>query len=192
MSCPRFYFDVGSPYAWLAAERIEELLGPVEWAPVLLGGIFAATGRSSWARTDARSHGMAEVEKRALRYELRAVKWPASWPNDGLLAMRSAAAAGHVGRGRDFALAAMRLQFAEGRALSEPDNVRAAAEHCRIHPDALLARATSHAGKADLRSRTEDALAGGVFGVPTVIAAGRLLWGEDRLDEIPRRTPPNS
>lgn len=192
MTRPAFYYDLGSPYAWLTAERIEERLGPVEWAPVLLGGLLAATGRSSWARTDARSRGMAEVEARALRRGLAPVVWPASWPNDGLLAMRAAAAAAQVGREREYALAAMRLQFTEGRALSEPRNVRRAAEVAGIDPDELLTRATSPAGKGDLRSQTDAALARGVFGVPTVIAAGELHWGDDRLDEIPRPAPSRS
>ena len=48
-----FYFDVGSPYAWLSAERLEAVLGPdVRWQPILLGGVFKATGRSSWALAD--------------------------------------------------------------------------------------------------------------------------------------------
>lgn len=189
MSRPAFYYDVGSPYAWLSAERIEGRLGPVEWAPVLLGGLFRATGRSSWARTDARERGMADVEARALRHGLGPVAWPPTWPNDGLLAMRAAAAAAHAGRARDFALAASRLQFAEGRALSEPDNVRRAATSAGLDPDELLDRATSRAGKDDLRARTDAALDRGVFGVPTVIAAGELVWGDDRLDQIPRPAP---
>ena len=152
--------------------------------PVLLGGIFAATGRSSWARTEARQRGMTEVEDRALRYGLAPVVWPATWPNDGLLAMRAAAAASHLGRGREYALCAMRLQFTRGRALSESSHVRAAAQDAAIDPDALLERALSPAGKSHLRSCTDDALARGVRGVPTVIADGRAVWGDDQLDEL--------
>lgn len=124
---------------------------------------------------------MAEVERRAGRYGLPSVVWPEPWPNDGLLAMRAAAAAAHAGRGREFALAAMRLQFTEGRALSVPGHVRAAAADGGLDPDELLARATSQAGKDDLRARTEEAIGIGVMGVPTVCVAGALRWGDDRL-----------
>ena len=65
-----FYFDLGSPYAYLAAERLERLLPePVRWQPVLLGGLFKLTGRSSWALGDyrRRQSGMAEIERRAAR-----------------------------------------------------------------------------------------------------------------------------
>ena len=68
-----FYFDVGSPYAYLAAERLPALLPePVHWQPVLLGGLFRLTGRSSWALGDYRRRqaGMAEIERRTRSYGL--------------------------------------------------------------------------------------------------------------------------
>ena len=64
-----FYFDLGSPFAYLAAERLHTLLPePVQWQPVLLGGLFRLTGRSSWALGDyqRRQAGMADIERRAL------------------------------------------------------------------------------------------------------------------------------
>lgn len=79
MPRPRFYFDLGSPYAYLAAERVDELLPePPQWQPVLLGGLFKRTGRSSWALGDHRRRqaGMAEIERRAAGYGLPAIRWP--------------------------------------------------------------------------------------------------------------------
>ena len=101
-----FYFDVGSPYAYLAAERIGTLLPePVEWRPVLLGGLFRLTGRSSWALGDYRRRqaGMANVERRARRYGLPPMCWPDPWPDDYLTAMRAVTYAFAVGRGREAA-----------------------------------------------------------------------------------------
>ena len=87
-----FYFDLGSPYAWLAAERIHQVLpvNPV-WQPILLGGIWQQTGGRSWATTERRDEGMREIEQRAERYGLLKVKWPDPWPNNGLHVMRAAA-----------------------------------------------------------------------------------------------------
>ena len=68
MPVPTFYFDVGSPYAYLASERVANVLPePVRWQPVLLGGLFKLTGRGSWALGDYRRRqaGMAEIERRA-------------------------------------------------------------------------------------------------------------------------------
>ena len=171
MDRPLFFYDLGSPYAWLTAERIDDVL-PVEaeWVPVLLGGIFKATGRSSWARTDRRAAGMAEVEERARAQGLPRVRWPDGWPDSYLHAMRVAAHADS----REFALAAFRAQFTEGLALSVPANVEAVADRAGVKP---------HLDKDGLRANTDRALALGVFGVPTIVAGGDVYWGDDRLEE---------
>ncbi len=180
------FFDVGSPYAWLAAERVEEVLGEVLWRPVLLGGIFAAVGRSSWAQTDARDGGMAEIERRALARGLPAPRWPERWPNDGLRAMRVAAWADRQGAARAFALAAMRTQFVHGLPLDEDDAIRAALETADLDPDAGLRACDDPEVKAHLRARTDDAVARGVIGVPTLAFGDRLVWGDDGLDAFAR------
>jgi 2-hydroxychromene-2-carboxylate isomerase len=96
---PVFYYDLGSPYAWLAAERMHEVLGVVPvWQPILLGGIWRQTGGRSWATTDRRDEGMREVERRARRYGLLGVRWPADWPTSTLTAMRAAVFAQQTGR----------------------------------------------------------------------------------------------
>src|SRR3954451_21672259 len=98
-SRPVFYYDLGSPYSWLAAERVNDVLGQVPvWQPVLLGGIFKTTGRSSWSLTDEREAGMREVERRAAEYGLPEVRWPDGWPGDMLTAMRAAVFAQQAGR----------------------------------------------------------------------------------------------
>ncbi|MBA3807273.1 MAG: disulfide bond formation protein DsbA, partial [Solirubrobacterales bacterium] len=59
-SSPVFYFGAMSPYSWLAAERIEQLLPEAHWRGVLAGVIFAAHGRTSWGLTEARAAGLAD------------------------------------------------------------------------------------------------------------------------------------
>jgi 2-hydroxychromene-2-carboxylate isomerase len=181
-----FYFDLGSPYAYLAAERLERTLPPpVKWQPVLLGGLFKLTGRSSWALGDParRQRGMAEVELRARRYGLPPLRWPDPWPGDYLFAMRAATAAFARGRGVPFALAAFRIAFVEGRELSRPAHVLRAADAAGLDAGELEAAATDPATKMALRRATDDAHARGVFGVPTVAVASELFWGDDRLED---------
>jgi 2-hydroxychromene-2-carboxylate isomerase len=181
---PRFYVDVGSPYAWLAAERVESVLGTdVVWEPVLLGAIFAARGSGSWSLTDARAQGIEEVERRALAYGLGPVRWPEPWPGNTLLAMRCAVAADERGAGRAFLLAALRLGFRDGRDLSDPAAVREAASTAGIEGEALLAAASSPSVKAALRERTDAAIALGVRGVPSVVVGDQAFWGDDRLED---------
>ncbi len=186
MDEPVFVFDLGSPYAYLAAERLDAVIDrPVRWHPVLLGGLFKLSGRRSWAVGDAadRRVGIAEVERRAAAYGLPPLRWPDPWPGDYLYAMRAATAAGARGRGEEFARAAFRLAFSEGRALSDPVHVLRAGQAAGIDP-AELARAVGHpAVKRELREATDRAHERGVFGVPTLIVGDKLFWGDDRLEE---------
>jgi 2-hydroxychromene-2-carboxylate isomerase len=183
-AAPRFFVDVGSPYAWLAAERVADVLGiePV-WEPVLLGGIFAARGSGSWAQTDTREAGMAEVERRAAAYGLPPVRWPEPWPGNMLLAMRAATAAAALGEARAFLLSALRLGFRDGRDLGDPAAVADAASTAGIKGEALLTAAGTPEVKAALRARTDKAIALGLRGVPTVVVGAEAFWGDDRLED---------
>ncbi|WP_372788537.1 2-hydroxychromene-2-carboxylate isomerase [Paraconexibacter sp.] len=183
------WFDVGSPYAYLALARFDDVLPGVDLVaePVLLGAVFAARGRASWATTSRRALGMQEVEQRAAAYGLPPVVWPDPWPNDGLRAMRAAVFATREGRGLAFARAAMRLAFAEGRSLSTPAAIVDAADACGLDPDATLAATRDPQVKDDLRARTERALALGVVGVPTFRVDGVNAWGDDQLELVAAR-----
>lgn len=181
---PVFYFDLGSPYAYLAAERINSLFDtPPEWQPVLLGGLFKIHGRDSWAKGPGREEGMREVERRAAEYGLPDIRWPDPWPGDGLTAMRAATYAKQIGKVVSFSLAGFRQAFAAGRDLSDPDNVMLAAAACELHPNALTKAVQSQAVKEGLRAATDEAAARGVIGVPAVVVGEAVYWGDDRLAE---------
>lgn len=184
---PAFYYDLGSPYAWLAAERVNSLFPePPVWRPILVGGLFKALGRVSWATTDARDEGMREIERRAAEYGLPEVRWPDPWPGNTLYAMRVATYATKIGKGVSFALAAFRQAFVAGRDLSDPDNVVIAAAACELHPRAVAQAAEQQSVKDALRAATEEALARGVVGVPSIAAGDQVFWGDDRLSEAAR------
>jgi 2-hydroxychromene-2-carboxylate isomerase len=183
-----FYFDLGSPYAYLTAERISALfteagLEQPAWQPILLGGLFQRFGRDSWANGPGREEGMAEVERRASAYGLPPLAWPDPWPGNTLFAMRVATFAKQTGRTVSFSLAAFRQAFAAGRDLSDPDNVLVAAAACELHPRALL-KAVQTAGVKDaLREATDRAAELGVHGVPSLLVGSEVFWGDDRLKE---------
>jgi 2-hydroxychromene-2-carboxylate isomerase len=168
------FYDVGSPYAYLAVERFEAVVGvrPV-LSPVLLGGIFKATGRSTWGRGEERAARMADIASRAVAAGLPPVVWPSNWPADYLQAMRAV-----VWAGDDFAREAMRAAFSRGADLSRIDVLR------ELGPGGLEQAIADPAVKASLRSATDRALALGVIGVPTTRVGDELYWGDDRLEEI--------
>jgi 2-hydroxychromene-2-carboxylate isomerase len=190
LTAPRatFYFDLGSPYAYLSAERISGLfteagLEQPEWQPVLLGGLFARFDRGSWSQTPSRAEGMAEVERRAAAYGLPPIQWPDPWPGNMLTAMRVATFAKQTGRTVSFSLAAFRQAFAAGRDLGDPDNVMIAGAACELHPRALLKAVETEGVKRALREATDRAGDLGVEGVPAVVVDGEVFWGDDRLEE---------
>jgi 2-hydroxychromene-2-carboxylate isomerase len=183
-----FYFDLGSPYAYLAAERISGLfteagLEQPEWQPILLGGLFQRFERGSWSETPARAEGMAEVERRAAAYGLPPITWPDPWPGNTLIAMRVATFAKQTGRTISFALSAFRQAFAAGRDLTDPDNVMIAAAACELHPRALEKAVQTETVKGALREATDRAGDRGVKGVPALVVGERVFWGDDRLEE---------
>ena len=181
---PTFYFDLGSPYAWLTAERIHHVLPVVAvWQPILLGGIWQRTGGRSWATTEKRVDGMRDVEQRAARYGLLPVRWPEPWPTSTLFAMRAATFAQQAGRTVAFSLAAFRQAFAGGKDLSQIDNVLVAAAACELHPNAVLKGIELRSTKDRLRAATEEAYERGVRGVPSVVVREEVFWGDDRLED---------
>jgi 2-hydroxychromene-2-carboxylate isomerase len=185
---PTFYFDLGSPYAYLTAERISGLfteagLEQPEWEPILLGGLFKRFDRDSWANGPGRGEGIAEVERRASAYGLPPLTWPEPWPGNTLIAMRAATFAKQTGRTVSFALAAFRQAFAAGRDLSDPDNVLIAAAACELHPNAVSKALETEAVKNALREATDRAAELNVIGVPSLVVDEEVFWGDDRLEE---------
>ncbi|MGB7588185.1 MAG: DsbA family protein [Solirubrobacterales bacterium] len=183
-----FYFDLGSPYAYLTAERISALFAEAnleqpEWQPILLGALFKRFDRDSWANGPGREEGIAEVERRASAYGLPPLAWPDPWPGNTLVAMRAVTFAKQTGRTVSFALAGFRQAFAAGRDLSDPDNVLVAAAACELHPRAVLKAVETEGIKKALRETTDRAAELGVVGVPSLVIGSEVFWGDDRLEE---------
>ena len=202
-----FYFDLGSPYAYLASERIgRQFPEPPLWQPILLGGLFKRLSTGSWALGDARATNVAEIERRARAYGLPPVVWPKPFPGNTLFAMRAATHALEAGAVEAFALTAFREAFASGRDLSLPDSVlrvaavcglavqdvRAAVESpddvlrvaagCGLAPGDVRAAVESPAVKDALHAATEHAGDLGVRGVPSLLVGSTIYFGDDRLD----------
>jgi 2-hydroxychromene-2-carboxylate isomerase len=183
-----FYFDLGSPYAYLTAERISGLFAEreveqPEWQPILLGGLFKRFDRGSWGLTPERDAGIAEVERRAGEYGLPAIRWPEPFPGNTLAAMRAATYAKQAGRTVAFTLAAFRQAFAAGRDLSDLENVLIAAAACELHPNAVTKAIETDSVKSALREATDAAGDAGVSGVPSLLVGEEVFWGDDRLAE---------
>lgn len=181
------YYDLGSPYGYLTAMRIEQVLErEVEFRPVLLGAIFNMRGRGSWSQTPARAEEMAEVERRAAGYGLPPMVWPDPWPGNGLFVMRAAIVAGQMRRGKAFALEAFRAAFQEGRDLSQLTEIDRIAVAARLDAVRVVEELSNPKVKQALVDATQAAWDAGVRGVPTVMVDGVPYYGDDQLDLVAR------
>jgi len=177
---PAFYFDLGSPEAYLAAERVLQVM-PVAtpWVPVLERDLAPA------AASDPDREAFAA---RAAAAGLQPVRWPDPFPFDSELAMLAATYARSIGRVVPFALAAFRQAFAGGRALSSDDAIVIAGSGCEMHPRALLTGSRTRATLATLASETALAAERGVTRVPAVWVpgaedgTGQVFEGVDGLE----------
>jgi 2-hydroxychromene-2-carboxylate isomerase len=162
MEQPVFLYDVGSPWCWLAGERLHSVLGLVPvWQPVLGSGLGDVD--------------RAEVELAAIAQGLPAPRWPEPFPFDSELAMRAATFAKQTGRAVAFSLAAMRQAFAGARDLSVVDNVLIAAAACELHPRAVL-KGVEMRSVIEALPRAADL---GAAALPALQVGGELVSGPD-------------
>jgi 2-hydroxychromene-2-carboxylate isomerase len=179
-----FYFDLASPLAYLAAERILHLLpGPVEWQPVLARDLPAAETFNAFRCREEEDVFRVNVARRASEFGLQPLRWPSPFPFDSTLAMRAATYAKSIGRAVPFAQAAFRQAFAGGRSLGEPDNVLIAAAACEMHPAAVLKGAELASVRAQLDAATAAAAQAGVSDVPAVRIGTHVFVGEESLQQ---------
>jgi len=187
---PIFFYDLASPYAYLAALRVDEVL-PVRprWRPVVLAALHRAHQRVPWSlREDEREPGQVAVSERGEGRGLPPMRWPPGWPAESysVLPLRAALwaldALGHD-QGKALTLALYEAEFREGRALNDLDTVLEAATRCGVAEDELRAGVQEESVKTALHSVTGEAVGMGVPGVPTVVVGEALFWGDDRLEE---------
>jgi len=183
---PVFYYDFNSPYAYLAATRVDEVLpGPVRWQPIAFAFVLVARQRTPWSmHDDTRGPGVADCERRASAYGLPPMRWPPGWPveSHSITPLRAALVADEHGLLRQFSRAAFARNFVSGEGLTRPEDVLA------VSAEAGLAEADVRDGvqspriKEALKAATDEAIELGIYGVPTVAVGAELFWGDDQLE----------
>lgn len=171
---PAFFFDLACPFSYLAAERVERLLGEVEWVPA------AGIGSDSIGNVDELR---ARAERRAAELRLPLV-WPDRFPTMTPGALRAAARATHNGSGSRFALAALRLAFCGGFDLEDPEVLAEAAAAAGVTLQECLEAAADAELDTELEATTRGLAARGVGRLPAVRVGRRFYHGEERLSEV--------
>jgi 2-hydroxychromene-2-carboxylate isomerase len=190
VTAPVFYYDFSSPYSYLAAARIDDVIPDADWRPIVFGVLIREIGKVPWSMGPGREAGVEEVERRARERGLPAVRWPPGWPVESysVLPLRAALAAGRRGRLKELSRAIYAAAFVEGRRLDEIEHVLDAGEAAGLDRDDLREAIEDEDVKAALRANTTEALERGVTGVPTVAIGESLFWGDDRLEEAAAAT----
>jgi 2-hydroxychromene-2-carboxylate isomerase len=183
---PAFYFDLRSPEAYLAAERVLQVL-PVraEWIPISSADLVGADSLEGFRCETDREAYLERIAGLAERRGLQALRWPQPFPCESAFAMRVATYAKQIGRTVPFALAAFRQAFAGGRDLGVADNVLIAAAACEMHPTAVLKGAGLRSIAERLGEATALAAARGIHDVPAVwLPGGEAFHGDEALDRV--------
>jgi 2-hydroxychromene-2-carboxylate isomerase len=175
-----FFFDLASPFTYLAAERVDRLFPGLEWRPALTEALHAGDPLSTAVEREAAS---AAAEERALALHMPLV-WPDGYPAGARVAMRVAAlAAAEGGRAAPFVLAASRLAFCGGFDLDDPEVLAEAAAAAGLGLPEVLAAAGDRSRDGEMEATALRLLAQGATRLP-VLRAGRTLYcGEDRIAE---------
>jgi len=175
---PAFYYDLSSPEAYLAAERIVGVLGTVpEFVPVAFGG------PDGFRCAEELEIYRADVERRAAAYGVMPLRWPPELPPDSSWAMLVATYAKQGGRVVAYSMAAFRQAFAAGRDLGDRDTVLIAGAACELHPAALIKGAGLRSTRERLDAATADAIAAGVRDVPAILIGETVFCGPSALEE---------
>lgn len=181
-----FYFDLASPFTYLAAERVDGMLGDARWSPAS-GEVLSR--HDPWREAIARD----AAERRAAQLRMPLV-WPERPAEDARGAMRAAVHAADQGRGAAFVVAASRLAFCGGFDLDDPDVLAEAAAAASIGLEECLEAARDRRIDAALETNAHCLLAAGVHRLPAVQVGQTIFAGEQRLAEaaaFARIAPPD-
>ena len=171
-----FFFDVASPYTYLAATQIPRLekLADVEWVPFLIGGVFKGASNTMPAAVPAKGKYMLKDLLRLSAYSGVPFKFPSNFPTNSLTAMRALTAADPDQR-PGLAMKVFQAYWVDDRNISDVGVLT------ELLGEGLLARAADAGIKEELKAVTESAVRRGAFGAPTFFVDGDMYFGEDRI-----------
>ena len=184
-----FYFDFGSPTAYLAHCRLQQLAQEhglqVNYLPMLLGGVFKATDNVSPVTIPAKGRYMNEFDlpRFAKRYGVP-LNFNPYFPINTLQAMRCATAARAAGCLAPCVDAIYRAMWVDQKNVGDSEILHAVLAEAGLDADKLLAATGDGEVKAELIRVTEEAVARGAFGAPTMFLGDEMFFGQDRLDFI--------
>jgi len=184
-----FYFDVGSPTAYLAHKRLQQLQAQygceILYRPILLGGLFKATGNSSPISVPAKGHYMMALDlpRYAALYDVP-LNNNSHFPINTLNLMRGAVAAINSDYFADYIDTVFNAIWVDGKNMADIDVVTEVLGSAELNVNVILASTQDPDVKATLIQNTEVAVQRGLFGAPTLFVEGEMFFGQDRLQFV--------
>lgn len=185
-----FYFDFGSPAAYLAWTQLPKICAEtgarLALKPLLLGGVFQATGNRAPMTVPLKgSYLFVDLARFARRYGVPLTFNP-NFPINTLTLMRAAVGLQmrQDARFDDYCAAMFKAIWVDAKNMSDPAVVGAVLAQAGFDPHALLALSSEQGVKDELKALTDAAVQRGVFGAPTFFVADQMYWGQDRLDFV--------
>ncbi|MNZ29528.1 2-hydroxychromene-2-carboxylate isomerase [compost metagenome] len=185
-----FFFDFGSPTSYLAYTQLPQICAEtgatLVYRPVLLGGIFQATGNASPIQIPAKGRYMLlDMQRFATRYGVP-LKMNPAFPINTLPLMRGAVAVQlrQPQRFDAYVQAVYHAMWVEPRNLGDPAVLGATLAEAGFDPQELLALTGEQEIKDALKANTEEAVRRGAFGAPTMFVGEQMFFGQDRLDFV--------
>lgn len=175
LSPSAFYFDLGDPFTYLAAERVERAMPAVSWRPASAAALARC---DPW--NDEAVRALAEQRADLLHM---ALCWPDSTGAHARAANRAAAYAAEHGRGATFAVAATRLAFCGGFDLGHLEVLAEAAAAAGVELEGCLRAAGDPARDCEIEAAGRTLVAAGAERLPVLCLGARVFAGEDRLAE---------
>ena len=185
-----FFYDVSSPWTYLAFTNIQPLAkeegAEIDWRPFLVGGVFNAVNPSVYQMRDNPVPARAAWMKRDMQAwarlsGLKIVFPPKVFPVNSVKALRGLLWAKGQGREVELATAFFELYWAEDRDISQDDVVAEAARRAGLDPARLAQAITEPGVKEQLKANTDEVIARGGFGSPTMFVGAEMFFGNDRL-----------
>lgn len=187
-----FLFDVGGPNGYLVHKVLPEFCAAhgaeVRYIPVLLGGLFKATGNSApsmrYADAPAKwAYEQLEFQRFVAKHAIPFAPNP-HFPMNTLLVMRGCIAAQREGVFIPYLDAVMEAMWVQGQNIGDRDVIVTALNAAGLDGARLIALTDDPDVKVELIANTEAAVARGAFGIPTFFAGEEMFWGKERLDQL--------
>ncbi|HEX4857012.1 MAG TPA: 2-hydroxychromene-2-carboxylate isomerase [Limnobacter sp.] len=187
-----FYFDLTSPYSYVAAEQIEEIAAAgnrtVNYKPTLLGFVFKSTGNSAPMMNPAKGRYSAKDFARTARFHGLTINWPKKFPINATAGSRAILQVLNTQpeKAGELTRALYKAYFVEGKDITDDAVVAEVVTSIGLDGAALMEAAQSDALKEQLKSAVQESIDAGMFGAPYFVVDGEPFWGQDRMEQLRR------